>query len=63
MTVKRKNIEEKVSVPFISFSDYPTDSEQYRQIYDFYNTVYAASADAFATDKKNDFIYQACSVL
>lgn len=57
MTVKRKNIEEKVSVPFISFSDYPTDSEQYRQIYDFYNTVYAASADAFATDKKNDFAY------
>ena len=57
MTVKRKNMEEKVYVPFISFSDYPTDSQQYRQMYDFYNTAYAVSADAFATDKKNDFAY------
>lgn len=57
MTVKRKNMEEKVSVPFISFSDYPIDSEQYRQIYDFYNTVYSVSADVFVADKKNDFAY------
>lgn len=57
MTIKRKKETKKVSVPFISWYDYPQESKEYSQLYDFYVDAFQAEADTFVTDKKNDFAY------